>query len=333
MHDVDSTERYIPLMTTFIIADVFDVHADLVEQKLRRFGMEPYRLNLDVESLTKTRTTYADSTWVLHLPDGRCLDLSSVKKVYLRRAFVEMPMELREEQDDDWRIWENEWNRTLIGMYYALRNASWINPFRQAFAAENKYYQYDLAQQIGFRIPQTLVSNERKLLIDFCKRHDKTVIKLMSQDFYGTQQEGYKSIYVNQISSADLHEFGEAGENPVVLQEYIPKQFEVRYTVVADGHFACQIDSQKSQIAGVDWRRYDIPHTPHSMIEPPPEIRQKVAGLMQQLGLIFGALDFVVTPQGEWYFLEINPMGQWLWIEELVEAPISDSIVQWLLST
>ncbi|MBI1298962.1 hypothetical protein GC175_28865 [bacterium] len=320
-------------MTILIIADVFDVHADLVEKKLRRFGVEPYRLNLDVESLTKTLVTYADSKWVLHLEASKCLDLSSVKKVYLRRAFVEIPMEQREEQDDDLRIWENEWNRTLTGMYYALRNASWINPFRQAFAAENKYYQYDLAHQIGFRIPQTLVSNERKSLINFCERHETTVIKLMSQDFYGTRQEGYKSIYVNQISPTDLHEFGEVGENPVVLQEYVPKQFEVRYTVVADSHFACRIESQKSQIAEIDWRRYDIPHTPHSSTEPPHEIHQKVAKLMQQMGLVFGALDFVVTPQGEWYFLEINPMGQWLWIEELVEAPISDSIVQWLHST
>jgi glutathione synthase/RimK-type ligase-like ATP-grasp enzyme len=51
---------------------------------------------------------------------------------------------------------------------------------------------------------------------------------------------------------------------------------------------------------------------------------------MKRLGLEFGALDFIVTETGVWYFLEVNPSGQWLWIEDLTGLPIADSIAYWL---
>ena len=124
--------------------------------------------------------------------------------------------------------------------------------------------------------------------------------------------------------------FGEKSENPIVLQEYIDKKFEVRYTVVGDNHFVCRIDSQCSDQAKYDWRRYDIPHTPHLPIEPPKNIKEKVSNMMKMLGLEFGAFDFIVTPKDELFFLEINCMGQWLWIEQLTGLPISDAIVEWI---
>jgi len=119
-------------------------------------------------------------------------------------------------------------------------------------------------------------------------------------------------------------------ENPIVLQAYIKKSFEVRYTVVGQDHHACKIESQSSSIANIDWRRYDIKNTPHSIIEPPNYIKDKVSKLLDIFGLYFGALDFIVTPNGDWYFLEINTMGQWLWIEDLTGLQISNSIIQWL---
>ena len=97
-------------------------------------------------------------------------------------------------------------------------------------------------------------------------------------------------------------------------------------------HFVCKIDSQKSARAKYDWRRYDIPSTPHSAIEPPEEIRQMVTEMLSKLELEYGAFDFIVTPDEKWVFLEVNCMGQWLWIEQLANLPISDAIVSWLKS-
>jgi glutathione synthase/RimK-type ligase-like ATP-grasp enzyme len=128
-----------------------------------------------------------------------------------------------------------------------------------------------------------------------------------------------------------LNLFQEIGENPIILQDYIDKNFEVRYTVVGKEHFVCKIDSQASKIANIDWRRYDLANTPHEIINPPEEIKKKVINLMAEFNLNFGALDFIVSQTDEWHFLELNSMGQFLWIEDLTGLKISESIANWLI--
>lgn len=154
----------------------------------------------------------------------------------------------------------------------------------------------------------------------------------MQQDFYKSENQGFKGFYVNKIDSNDLSKFGDQEENPIVLQKYVDKDFEVRYTVVGNKHFACRINSQESKLAKVDWRRYDIPNTPHFAIDIPVEIKDKVSKLMQKLQIEYGALDFIVTKEKEWYFLEVNSMGQFLWIEDLTGLPISEVLIEWMQS-
>ena len=67
-------------------------------------------------------------------------------------------------------------------------------------------------------------------------------------------------------------------------------------------------------------------------MEAPNEIQMKVNVFMEKIGLEYGAFDFIVDPRGTWYFLEINCMGQWLWIEQLTGLPISDAIIRWIKS-
>ena len=114
---------------------------------------------------------------------------------------------------------------------------------------------------------------------------------------------------------------------PTILQEYIPKAYEVRATVVGSEIFAARIDSQ---LAGggtaTDWRRYNIPKTPHQSIKLPSHIENQLLELQSRLGLFYSAFDLVCTPDGEFVFLETNPYGQWLWIEDLTGLPISKAI-------
>ena len=190
----------------------------------------------------------------------------------------------------------------------------------------------DLASRLDFEIPKSLLSNEKSKLFEFSQRNSKIVLKLLNQDFYKTSSNEFKGFYVNVLNSEDLMDFCETEENPIFVQEYIEKKFEVRYTIVGSEHFVCKIDSQKSELSKIDWRRYDLPNTPHNIIKPPQGIKTKVSKLLKKLNLHYGALDFIVTPDNKWYFLEINPSGQFLWIEDLTGLAISDSIAKWLIS-
>lgn len=316
-----------------ILADQFDRHADLVQGHLKDAGSSLVRLDLDARSLQRTRiTARSPRDWYLVIEtDGIEVKSSDVSAVWLRRPFVELSLEEQAEEDVDTRIWRGEWNKSLLGFYLALKHIPWLNPIREAYRAENKYLQMLIANEVGFRLPATITSNDRTKLIDFAHEHEFVMLKLMNQDFYRTGPHEYKGFFANKITADRLEEFGSTEENPIVLQEYVEKDYEVRYTVVGSEHHVCRIDSQKSAIARDDWRRYDIANTPHMSMEPPPDVRRKVTEFMMRLKIHYGAIDFIVSPSGQYYFLEINPMGQWLWIEDLTGLQISKSIAMWLI--
>jgi len=313
-----------------ILSDRYDKHADLVCSKLEEVGVEFFRFNLDTKSLMDSLVTYRGEHWSIY-QEGREIESSDFSLVWVRRPFVEVSLEEENMNDHNFKIWRGEWNKTLLGLYNTLKFLPWLNPLRKAYQAENKYFQMEVARKSGFIMPDFIVSNDKDRLAKFINFYDSVVLKPMNQEFYLDQSVGtFKGLYVNKVTKKDLEEFSDTGENPVFLQSYVNKLYEVRYTVVGDEHLVCRIESQKSRQANIDWRRYDIPNTPHYPMTPPEEIKNKVKALMGFLGIYFGALDFIVTPKGEWVFLEINTMGQWLWIEDLTGLNISGAIVNFL---
>ena len=119
---------------------------------------------------------------------------------------------------------------------------------------------------------------------------------------------------------------------PVICQEYVRKQFELRITIVGKEIFPCAIYSQEADAAHrVDWRGdpYAIRHEAFAL---PSDIEEKCLALMDALGLQFGCIDMIVTPDNEYVFLEINPWGQWLWVQQLTSMPITEALVDLLIS-
>jgi glutathione synthase/RimK-type ligase-like ATP-grasp enzyme len=101
--------------------------------------------------------------------------------------------------------------------------------------------------------------------------------------------------------------------------------------VVGQEVYACRIDSQAAGgETAIDWRHYSIPTTPHFAANLDQGLRANLIKLVHDLGLTFGAVDLVENPDGEFFFLEVNSMGQWLWIEDLTELPISMAVARHL---
>jgi hypothetical protein len=313
-----------------IISDRHDVHTLKVESFLINESVEYIRFNIDVESLKSTLISYDENDWVINCPNGS-FKTSEIKVIWNRRTYVELLLDEIDNNDASFKIWKGEWNKTLLGMYSSLESKKWLNFYRDAYYAENKYRQYISANRIGLRTPSFVCSNDKQFLKKSFGNGNDKVLKFMNQDFYKMEEGVYKGIYVNKIKSNDLETFQNEGENPIILQNYISKNFEVRYTVVGKEHFVCKIDSQLSKIANVDWRRYDLANTPHSIITPPVNIRNKINEFMLEFNLNYGAIDFIVDKNNEWFFLELNSMGQYLWIEDLTGLEISRHIAKWLI--
>lgn len=328
-------------MTLLIIADSLDAHADEVEGELEALGVSWVRLNLDVPSLEATFLSYHSSSnhWCLSTPEWQ-VDGSNITAVWARRLSVDsVALESKESVDGvvrpekdsvSSRMWLAEWNRSLHWLFYSLENRPWLPPFSKAVRASHKFLQFRVAREVGLDVPEFVLTNVRGKAQAFAEDWKEGVaLKSLAQESYLLNGERV-GLFVNKISHVDLSGMTETEENPLFLQRYVPKAYEVRVTSIAGQHLACRIESQRSERTSIDWRRYDIARTPHSVIELPSNVKQQLDALLQCLGLNFGASDFIVTEDGRWLFLEVNPNGQWLWIEGLTGLPIARTIAGYL---
>jgi glutathione synthase/RimK-type ligase-like ATP-grasp enzyme len=105
---------------------------------------------------------------------------------------------------------------------------------------------------------------------------------------------------------------------------------EIRVTVVDERVFAAEIHSQVPRPTQHDWRRYDPFSTPVHPHPLPAAEAERCARLLRRLGLRYGAIDLVLTPEGQYVFLELNSNGQYLWVERRTRLPISEAIAELL---
>lgn len=196
--------------------------------------------------------------------------------------------------------------------------------------ANSKPLQMQLAQTEGLRVARTYSGSDPSAALGFCHSLWDTGHSVCTKNvetMHFCQNGDVFARYTTRMTPEDAGELDSLRHCPLVFQEYVPKRFEYRVTVVGSDVFACQIDSQAAgNDTAVDWRNYDIPRTPHYAVELPPEIAQALIRLVGSLGLVYGAIDLIENPDGEFYFLEVNSMGQWLWTETLTELPISRAI-------
>ena len=198
--------------------------------------------------------------------------------------------------------------------------------------AELKASQLALARSVGFELPPTLVSNSPDAFLDFHLAHGGQVISKIPGPAFNRHLSERFARYTEVVARQDLGYADSVRFGPAIFQAYVPKRVELRITVVGAQVFAAEIHSQASRRTQHDWRRYDLDHTRHLPHALPAEVEHCCVRLVERLGLCYGAIDMVLTPDGRYVFLEINPNGQFLWIEKLTGLPISDAICDLLMT-
>ncbi len=223
---------------------------------------------------------------------------------------------------------KREWQHALESCEEIFRHAKWINPRQSDRRARYKPTQLKIAARAGFRIPKTIISNNPDDILGFIKRQNGQVIyKPLSWHF--APPDGL--LFTNLIGPEFIVSHKDSVRvTPGIFQEKIDKSYEVRLTIVGDRLFPIKIDSQANHVTSLDWR-IDPDSLIHEFIEIPESVKLGVLKVHSQLGLVYGAYDFIVTPNQEYVFLEVNPSGQWLWMEEKIGVPISTAIVDVLL--
>lgn len=198
--------------------------------------------------------------------------------------------------------------------------------------AGHKLKQLQVAKTIGFAVPPTLISQTPQEIREFRASMGRPLAaKLIAKGppRAATPAQQYV-VFTQRLADEDLDDAAALAACATLYQPYIDKQFELRVTVVGSEVLACRIDSQSTERTRVDWRNYDLANTPHSAFDLDDRTRQQCLELVRHFGLNFGAIDLICTPGDELVFLEMNPNGQWGWIEELTGLPIARAHARFL---
>jgi hypothetical protein len=312
-----------------ILTDSKDVHADLVETKLRARGEPVLRFDwADFPARAQLSISWCGTErQVLLRSAGACIDLRRCTSAWWRRpGRPEVSPQIADPLLRGYA--EEECYRVVQDTCNALDLAWLPGTFEAIRAADNKQRQLGLAAELGFEIPPTLITNDPEEFLAFHRRYGGQIIdKLPSTVLPASQLTGHELMrYTQPVTTRDVGYARRLRHSPVLFQPNIAKQFELRITVVNDQVLAAEIHSQATRRTQLDWRHYDWDHTPYRAHALPDDIRRRCIALTRRLGLAFGAIDMIVTPEGNYVFLEINPNGQWRWIEDQAGLPISDAI-------
>ncbi|MEL6346508.1 MAG: MvdC/MvdD family ATP grasp protein [Myxococcota bacterium] len=199
---------------------------------------------------------------------------------------------------------------------------------RQGDRASMKPYQLEVARKLGWSVPLTYIGNDPAAVRELFERTEgRMIVKGFHIGWTRDTQEEGRYLYTAPVDLSDLEDRA-IQACPSIWQAYVPKDVELRVTVVGNEVHAAEIHSQQSEASRHDWRRYDFDNTPYRPHTLPEEVRRRCVRLVRALGLYYGAIDLILTPNGRHVFLEVNPFGQWGWIEELCDLPISKAHVR-----
>lgn len=315
-----------------LVTTRIDAASDAVATALKRTGVKFFRLNTeDLPISAKSSCAFRPGSRRLcwHSEDG-VVSLDKVKCVWFRRHRLPRLPPNMIPGHTEYCLRESQW--FLRGLLWNLAEQvpapNWMSPPADTQRAESKMLQLQVAGVAGLTCPETLIANNPDEIRAFFDRHEgRVVVKPLRLGYfdYGHVQT---ATYTSVVSESDLASDEALRAAPVIYQRHLEKHLDIRVTIVEESIYAAAIHSQEVESARVDWRRTDeeLEHKKHVL---PDEIAKACRHLMKVLNLRFGAIDFVLTPDGQYVFLEINPNGQWLWIEDRLGYPITNRIAQW----
>lgn len=307
-------------MTVLILTNPFDITADDVILRLTERGVPVVRLDpADFPQQVVLHSEIGDNGWTGTLTTPhRILDLSTVTGIWYRRPRkFRLPAQMSQAE---YEFAATEARRGFGGIINSL--TGWINHPSAIGRAEYKPYQLHHAVQAGLNVPRTLITNDPKQAKGWCARVGDVVYKPLSAPSWLENGDTYV-VFTTPITP---DQWGDPaiGRTAHMFQQRLDKEFEVRLTMVDGKAFPAAIHAH-SDAARIDWRS-DYDALTYSIPTVPQRVLTGARDLLRRLHLRYAALDFIVSPDGRWHFLEVNPNGQYGWIEEHTGQPISDAI-------
>mgnify|MGYP001134232389 FL=1 len=302
-----------------IVSSTIDFSTDMVCYRLLEDNEKFYRLNRDEFLKHKIVVDLQNEVMIISI-DGEEYE---AQFEHLKGIFFRAPVFLRTQSKKELSVQEqlerNQWSSFLRNLI-VFKNANWINNPVSTYRAENKIFQLCIAKEYGLEVPVTYISN----CTDFNLESDKKYIvkSLDTALFYDMENNKEMFTYSNVVSGSELNEY-DLTSAPIFIQEFLNPKIDCRVTYVQGKLFPVKILQNGKGLYG-DWRmrKEELEYIPFQL---PTYVENAIHKLMKKLELNFGGIDLAIV-SGEYYFIEVNPTGEWGWLEVKTGTNISKTI-------
>ena len=305
-----------------IISNLHDYSTDHVIYQLRKNHINYLRLNRD--QFNEYQLLMDPLKAIIK---GKIKDFEfEISEKCLKSIYFRAPIYLRSHQRKNLSIEEkisrDQWASFLRSLMI-FDGVLWVNHPQYTFLSENKPYQLKISKKLGFKIPKTIISN----CLPSEAWSNRIAVKTLEpviMDF--GDKESF--VYTNIVNFSELGSY-DLSSSPLIIQEAIIPKIDIRVTVVGNAVYPVSIKKNGEGISE-DWRtmKNDLRY---ELIELPDDIIKKCIRLLKELKLCFGCIDLV--KQGEdYYFIEINPTGEWDWLMYNLDLDIDVKISEMLIA-
>lgn len=314
--------------TILIITNDHDEHADAVIRELHERGVPVFRFHPEeYPHACSVSLEVRDGRMDGEIRDGahrvRFDDICAAWYRRARNLFEGRRLSLTSERLDNYVRAQS--TATLVALCEALQTL-WVGHPQRLRRAEIKALQLARASEAGLKTPYTLISNDPAQVSTFVERlrdRECAVKPLIALGV--TDEDGYRLPLTTTLPPG--YPLDSVAAAPSIFQPYVEKAFELRCVVMGERIFCAKLDSQADAATAKDWRA-GAPD--HEVFDLPEHVQASIRRLMASFELNFASLDMIVTPEGEFVFLELNPNGQWLWLELELGLPLVSSMADLL---
>lgn len=307
-----------------ILTRAEDREADKVGLQLAARGFSYRRLNADLLSEAGLTLRVSSGTVESRLRFGRTGALCGPAVVWLRHFNVSA---MRPPVEDPivGTFARSEWEHAIRSLL-SLKCTRWINRPDMVLSL-GRVAQIGLANRVGLSIPRTLVSNDKREIQEFVLSTPIGVVaKVLGDHFVEPEPGKLYGVFPRLVTEADMDYLERAYFTPSLYQEYVPHVREVRATVVGEEVVGAEINKASPEDL---WERpEEVSVYPHDL---PAWVREGLLRYLKLARLEYGAFDFLLTENGRYVFLEVNPIGDWAWLESKNDSiRVTDKVVSYV---
>ncbi|MCK9479955.1 MAG: RimK-like protein [Firmicutes bacterium] len=305
-----------------VISNTIDFSTDLVCLQLQKLGKRYLRVNRD--KFFEYKITYKLNENAIFIT--MCDENYVIRESELKSIFFRAPVFLRNGKtySVSEQLYRSQWS-AFIRNLIVFDKSKWINNPVDTYKAENKMYQLKLARDNGLVIPKTLLGN--CISEDVIEDNEYIIKALDTALFHDGDVELFT--YSTIVTGLEL-KCAELSSAPVIIQEHLKDKIDIRVTIIGEKIFPVKITRNGHGIVG-DWRKTSKELLSYTPFELPVEVSSKLIVLMKQLNLLFGGIDLIFC-NDKYYFVEVNPTGEWGWLKFATKINLEEEIVNCMLN-